>query len=45
MEEKLLQLLRMLADGVTGPRPHQLLDEIEAAGKPAPAQSPSGGTK
>lgn len=45
MEETVLRVLRMLADGVIGPRVHELLDEIEAGGTPAPAQPPTGGTK
>jgi hypothetical protein len=40
MEETVLRVLRMLADGVIGPRVHELLDELEAAGH-APAAPPA----
>lgn len=56
MEEAVLRVLRLLADGVIGPRVHELIDELEAAGAaPAapvlqvpslpPVTAPFGGTK
>jgi hypothetical protein len=42
MEETVLRVLRMLADGVIGPRVHELLDELEAApAPPAPHLPPA----
>ena len=35
--EALIKVLRLLADGVIGPRVHELLDELEAPGAPDPA--------
>ena len=38
--EALLEVLRLLADGVIGPRVHELLDQIEAGGHAPAAPAP-----
>lgn len=38
--EALIEVLRLLADGARGPRVHELLDQLEAAGHAPAAPAP-----
>lgn len=41
MDATVLRVLRMLADGVIGPRVHDVIDELEAAGHAPAAPAPA----